>query len=295
MSVLITGATGLTGELLLQQLAAAQPGAKFGCLIRPSSRTNALEHLNLKLSYYIGDTAEVNTWQHYFAQQQPSTIVHIASIRHVPAILQALEPLAYRPRLIVVGTTGVYSQYNQYSATYKTIEAQLTAYAGPNCLLRPTMIYGSHRDRNLHKLLCFCNRYHCFPVFGSGQCLLQPIHAADLAQAICSILNMPDIQGNYDLSGGSVVTFVELLNLVACLLKRSVYQIALPLPLGLLAASLAEAVLPRSPVRREQILRLQEDKAYSHTAATQAFGFMPRSLAIGLSQEVQLLQARGLI
>jgi hypothetical protein len=29
----------------------------------------------------------------------------------------------------------------------------------------------------------------------------------------------------------------------------------------------------RSPVRREQILRLEEDKAYSHDAAQKDFGF----------------------
>jgi nucleoside-diphosphate-sugar epimerase len=296
MKILLTGATGLTGTLLLNRLAVVSPGSEISCLVRPTSDRSSIEKLGLALNYFIGDSSTAESWDRILSQYVPDTIVHIASIRHIPVILDSLEKAGQTPRLIVVGTTGVYSQYNQYSGIYKETESYLAKYPGSYCLLRPTMIYGSNRDKNLHKLIKFCHRYGFFPIFGVGKCLLQPIHADDLAQAILAVLQNPEVQGSYDLSGGSVVTFRELLALVEKLIGKSVRPISLPLNLGVWLATILENSLGRrSPVRREQILRLQEDKAYAHNAAQRDLGFFPRTLEVGLQQEVELLRSQGVI
>lgn len=296
MKLLVTGATGLTGQLFLKNLAETCSNFVAHCLVRPTSDRTPLQHLNLNLSYLTGDSSTSETWDEILAQHKPETIIHIASIRHVPVILNSLKKAKQNPRLIVVGTTGVYSKYNQYSKDYKAIEEQLAQYPGSYCLLRPTMIYGSQRDKNLHKLIKFCDRYGFFPVFGSGHCLLQPIHADDLAKAILLIWQRPTLHGTYDLSGGSIVTFRELLAIVEKHLGKSVRPIYLSLNMGIWAATVAENFLgARSPVRREQILRLQEDKAYSHEAAQHDLDFFPRSLETGLQQEVELLRGEGII
>jgi nucleoside-diphosphate-sugar epimerase len=158
------------------------------------------------------------------------------------------------------------------------------------------MIYGSYQDKNLHKLIQFCHQYGFFPIFGSGDNLLQPIHADDIAQTLLYAWENPQIQHIYDLSGGSVVTFRELLDLVGKLINRPVHAISFPLNLGIGLATLAENLLKeRTPVKREQILRLQEDKAYPHDAAQKDLNFSPRSLEIGLKQEVELLRHQGIL
>ena len=291
MKILVTGATGLTGSLFLNHLAEVNPGAEVDCLVRSTSDRRSIEHLNLNLSYFIGDSETSQTWDELLSKYTPETIIHIASIRHVPVILQSLEKAGKSPRFIVIGTTGVYSQYNHYSATYKNIETQLANYPGSCCLLRPTMIYGSHRDKNLHKLILFCDHYQFFPIFGQGNNLLQPIHAEDLAQALISVLLNPNITGAYDLSGGTVITLVELIALVEKILEKSVYPLPIPYALGLWSATIIEKILgKRSPIRREQVLRLQEDKAYPHESATKDFDFNPRSLDIGLREEIDIMR-----
>ncbi|MBD0343591.1 MAG: NAD-dependent epimerase/dehydratase family protein [Coleofasciculus sp. Co-bin14] len=296
MKLLVTGATGLTGSLLLNHLASSGVSWEICCLVRPTSTCSSIENLNLKLSYFTGDSSSRETWDAILAQHTPETIIHIASIRHIPVILKSLETTGQTPRLIVIGTTGIYSKYNQYAAIYKDIESQLVQYPGSCCLLRPTMIYGSDRDQNLHKLIKFCDGYGSFPVFGTGTCLLQPIHADDLALAILNTLQRPEVQGAYDLSGGSIVTFRELLGLVEKQIGKPVHPILVPLNLGVWLATVLETVLgQRSPVRREQILRLQEDKVYSHQAAQQDLNFFPRSLEVGLQQEVELLRNQKII
>ncbi len=296
MELLVTGATGFTGTLFLHHLASNTSGAEVYCLVRPSSDRTSLDNLNVNLNYLTGDSNTSQTWDEILATYTPKTIIQIASIRHLPVILPSLKKAAQTPRLIVIGTTGVYSQYNQYGGIYQEIEAQLGEYPGSYCLLRPTMIYGSDRDKNLHKLIKFGDRYGFFPVFGPGSCLLQPIHAEDLALATLATLQRPKIEGSYDLSGGSVVTFRQLLALVAKLIDKPIRQISLPLNLGVWLGTIGETFLgERSPLRREQVLRLQEDKAYAHDAAQKDLDFRPRSLELGLQQEVELLRSQGII
>lgn len=296
MNILLTGATGLTGTLFLGHLANTNPNSEIHCLVRPNSARHLIEHLNLNIRYFTGDTSSSQTWDKILAQNTPKTIIHIASIRHISVILNSLKKAEQTPRLIVIGTTGVYSQYNEYSGIYKEIEKDLIQYSGSYCLLRPTMIYGSERDKNLHKLIKFCHRYGFFPVFGSGNCLLQPIHADDLAKAILCALQRPQIEGAYNLSGGSVVTFRELLTLVEKQIGKPVRPLSFSLEIGVTLATILEMIFKqRSPVRREQILRLQEDKAYTHEAAQRDLDFSPRSLETGLQQEVTLLLNQGII
>lgn len=296
MKILITGATGLTGTLFLKRLAIKQPTAEVLCLVRPSSNCGFIQDINLYLNYFSGDSSTYKTWDDILSKYSPETIIHIASIRHTSVLIESLESSGMFPKVIVIGTTGIHSRYNHYCTAYKQIEKRLVEYRGSYCLLRPTMIYGSHRDKNLHKLIKFCDRYSFFPVFGSGQNLLQPVHADDLAQAILSLFLNPNIEGAYDLSGGTIITFNELIKLVGKLIGKPVRPLRLPYKAGLWSATLSEKILgDRSPVRREQILRLQEDKAYSHEPATQDFGYSPRSLEVGLQQEVEILRAEGII
>jgi nucleoside-diphosphate-sugar epimerase len=296
MKTLVTGSTGLTGSLFLAKIAEKSPFTKLTCLVRSRSSTSLIDPLKLQISYCMGDSAVPETWDNLLHENVFDTIIHIVQLRQIPVILEALKRANQRPHLIIIGTTGVFSKYNTYSAEYKDAESCLEQYQGTICLLRPTMIYGSHQDKNIHKLIRFCNSYKFFPVFGSGNNLLQPVHTDDLAQALLYAFEHPEIQGEYNLSGGTVVTLNELIFLVSKVLGKPVRAIHAPLNLGIGLATVAEKILKRrSPVKREQILRLQEDKAYSNSIACEKLNFSPRSLEDGLRQEVTLLKLNNII
>jgi nucleoside-diphosphate-sugar epimerase len=294
--LLITGATGLPGGFFMERLASTKPEIEIHCLIRPTSDRSMLDSLGLPIIYHIGDSSIPETWQQIFSENNFQTIIHLVQLRQVPTILNSLKKFQQTPRLIIIGTTGVYSKYNEYSAEYKKAESYLQQYAGSYGLLRPTMIYGTPKDKNLHKLIKFCHHYGFFPVFGSGDNLLQPVHADDIAQMLLKVWECPNIKGAYDLSGGSIVSFRQLILLVEKLLEKSVRSLSFPLKFGIWSATLLEKTLAKkSPVRREQILRLQEDKAYSHEEAKRDLGFTPRTLEVGLQQEIELMRSQGII
>jgi nucleoside-diphosphate-sugar epimerase len=299
MKIILTGGSGLVGGHFLNKISIDSKKYNLNCLVRVNSNREYIEEIRKKnliqIDYIVGDSSQSQCWD-LILKSCPDVIVHIASITHLHVILDKLKQNNQSPRLIIIGTTGIYSKYRQSAETYQKNEQLLRGYTGSYCLLRPTMIYGSHRDKNLHKLIKFCDRYGFFPVFGAGENLVQPVHAEDLAQTLLTALQNPHIQGAYDLSGGTVVNFRELLTLVGKLLDKPVRQISLPLNAGVWSATILENLLKeRSPVRREQILRLQEDKAYPHDAAQRDLDFFPRTLEEGLRQEVELMRSLGMI
>jgi nucleoside-diphosphate-sugar epimerase len=296
MKTLITGGTGLMGKLFLKRLADFSPGLELNCLVRPTSDRREIDKLNLKVTYHAGDSAMGETWDRVIAEETFDTIVHLVQLRQVPTLLASLKKAQQTPRLIIIGTTGVYSKYQQYSSEYQEAENDLVKYPGVYCLLRPTMIYGSPQDKNIHKLIKFCHKYGFFPIFGLGENLVQPIHADDIAQTLLKVWHSPHIQGAYNLSGATAISFRDLLALVEELLGTSVRQVSFSLNLGIWLATLSEKILgTKSPVRREQILRLQEDKAYPHDAAQRDLDFSPRTLKVGLQQEIELMRQQQML
>ncbi|AFY81392.1 NAD-dependent epimerase/dehydratase family protein [Oscillatoria acuminata] len=296
MKLVITGGCGLTGSIFLEKISKLLKDIEIIAIVRSTTQRKSIENLNLNLTYQIGDSSDSRTWTSLLENHCPDVVVHIASINHLSILLDSFKDKNYCPHLIVIGSTGVYSKYRQASTLKQEMENRLMNYEGTWCLLRPTLIYGSERDKNLHKLIKFCDRYGFFPVFGSGSSLIQPVYAEDLAKAILTALQRPHIQGSYDLSGGTVVTFRELLTLVGKLLGKPVRQISLPMNIGVWSATIIENLLrERSPVRREQILRLQEDKDFSHLAAQKDLDFQPRSLEEGLKEEIELLKSKKII
>lgn len=296
MKIAISGGTGLTGQLFLERLSKLHPLAEVTCLVRESSNRQFIETLPLKLNYHIGDIYDEHAWNKIFQSQELDVILHLAHIRATPAIISSLKKAFQTPRLIVISTTGCFSKYNQYAQMYKEAEECFSSYEGSYCLVRPTMIYGSPMDLNLHKLIKFCNKFGFFPVFGQGESLLQPIHADDIAQVLLSALEHPQVSGDYNISGGTVISFKDLISLVEKILGKPIKKIFIPLGLGVNLASISEKLLAtRSPIKKEQVLRLQEDKVFSHEKAKSDLGFSPRTLEEGLRQEVQMMRSQGII
>ena len=291
MKTLITGATGLTGTLFIKMLAQQYPETEITCITRPSSNRSDLEKTALKIHYLSGDTSQQRTWEHLFQEMTFDRIFHLVQLRQVPFMLRALASSKQSPHLNVIGTTGIYSKYNQYSDEYKVAEIHLNNYPGMHCLLRPTMIYGYPSDKNIHKLIKFCHRYHCFPIFGSGDNLLQPVHAEDIAKVLVYLWENPNHTGDYNLSGKTIISLRKLLDLISSLINKPVRQINFPIQFGLSLASICETVFKsNSPIKVEQILRLQEHKVFPYDNAQIDLSFNPRSLEEGLQEEVRLLK-----
>ena len=193
---------------------------------------------------------------------------------------------------ICVHTTGRYSKYKSESAEFIEIEDSLLKEFSNLTILRPTMIYGSRRDKNMHKLVRYIHKHKFIPVFGNGKNLMSPVHAQDLGNAYYDVLQNRDTTfGNqYNLSGKYEISYISILEETASALGKKVFFIHLPIWFCLVVVYIGNLVFgSRFPISVEQVSRMKEDKVFSWEDAYSDFGFSPRSFKDGIRKEVDEL------
>ena len=290
--VLVTGATGFTGSYVVPLL--LRRDYRVRCLVRTTSKTDALKGTEADLVF--GDLEDLASLTN--ALRGVDVLVNIASLGfgHAPNIVGAAVAAGVR-RGIFVSTTAVKTTLNAASKSVRLAAEHTIRQSGlASTILRPTMIYGARRDRNMCRLINHLNRWPIIPVFGDGQHLQQPVYVGDVAAAVVQSLESHAAIGEtYNISGGAVVTYNELIDAVCSLLRRKVYKIHIPAMPVVVALRALERISLRLPITSEQIQRLNEDKAFDHHDATRDFGYAPMTLVQGLSRELEDMGlARGL-
>ncbi|GAX92055.1 NAD-dependent epimerase/dehydratase family protein [Effusibacillus lacus] len=291
--ILITGWTGNTGSFVLKKIREKFPHKE---IIGISRSHNGQKNEGILVE--IADLSKEDQVRAVFEKYRFETIIHIANIRYSSLLMQLAN--TYRvPHIIMVHTTGIYSKYQAYSSLYKEIEESILKKSYENTtftILRPTMIYGNSRDHNMHKLIRFLARSPVFPVFGDGSAVMQPVHVEDLAAAIVACVNNEKAKNkDYDLSGGTVVTYKEILQMIIGLLQKKVIFFHVPLKLAIGLASIYGKLSKKPLISVEQIERLQEDKSYPFDKAAADLNYHPRSFFEGIKQEISELKKEGLI
>lgn len=148
-------------------------------------------------------------------------------------------------------------------------------------ILRPTLIYGLGRDRNIREIARFIRRFGFFPLVGGGRGLRQPVHACDVAAACVAALTAPAaVNRAYELSGGETITYREMVCRVFAALDRPPRLVPVPKEAARLVITLLR-LLPRcrhwSPGMVE---RMGRDLVFDHAAAVRDFRFTPGDFRI---------------
>ncbi|GMA16002.1 NAD-dependent epimerase/dehydratase family protein [Deinococcus metallilatus] len=284
----MTGATGNTGLATLRRLRALQPERPVLALVRASTDTAPLAELGVP--WHVCDLDRAET---YLGVVQPGDVLlETANLRHARALLPALAGAGVT-RAFCVTTTGVFSKHHSYSALYREIEEEMRHGLVQVTILRPSMIYGNERDHNMHKLLRFIAQVPLYPVFGTGRALMQPVHVEDLAEGVARAVTQ-DARGEFNLAGPVALPYRQIVDEAFRALGRRGVMLFVPVgPVAGLVSVLQR--VPRFPVKHEQVIRLQEDKAFDIGAAREALGYAPRTFAEGIAQEAARLRQVGLL
>lgn len=144
-------------------------------------------------------------------------------------------------------------------------------------ILRPTLIYGFGRDKNIAEIARFVRRFGFFPLFGKAKGLRQPLHAQDVAGACIAALGSPAAANlAYNLSGAQTLAYRDMVARIFRALGRPVRLLPVPLFVFQFAVAILR-LLPRyrnwSPAMAE---RMNRDLVFDHSEATRDFGFEPR-------------------
>jgi len=292
--LLVTGATGFLGSHTIPKLVEDYEG-KIRCFVRKTSDTRILENYsNIELAY--GSFDEIETFEN--ALEGVDTLINIASLGfgHGPAIVNACLEKGVK-RAVFVSTTAMFTNLNASTKVIRqTAEKAIVDSAIAYTILRPTMIYGTDKDRNMCRLIKVLKKTPVFPIFGSGEFLQQPIHVDDLAAAIIKSYKSDATHFKaYNLSGKDEVTYNSVIDITSSLLNKKVKRLHIPIKPVLLGLNAYEKVSKKPILKAEQVLRLNEHKNFSHLEAVKDFGFNTRTFKNGIKEEIDLMRSKSLI
>jgi uncharacterized protein YbjT (DUF2867 family) len=289
MIVVVTGATGFLGGHVVPLL--LDRGHIVKALVRSSSAQQVA--VRLGADPLDGNLDDPQSVDHAFGTAGGEALVNLASLGfgHAPTIVAAAEEAGLN-RALFVSTTGIFTRLPAPSKVVRVAAEELIKSSGLDwTIVRPTMIYGTPGDRNMSRLLRFLSRSPVVPLPGGGQGLQQPVHVADLAQAVVyGVERAVAIHKCYDVCGPEQLSMAQIVEQAGAALGRR--PLVVPIPLGppIFAARVYEHLSARPRLKAEQLQRLAEDKVFAIDAARDDLGFRPRSFAVGIEQEAALLR-----
>jgi uncharacterized protein YbjT (DUF2867 family) len=283
LKLAVTGGSGFLGGYVLRE--AVRRGHQTVALARNETAAGAVTALGARP--VSGDLNDARSLVGAFTAAGCDVLVNLASLGfgHAPAIIGAAEQTGIK-RAVFVSTTAVTTRLPASSKRIRLAAEQSIRESSLDwTILRSTMIYGDPGDRNLSRLLSLLGHVPVLPVPG-GRRLQQPVHAADLADAVLTAAERPAVAGrSYDVAGPEPLTFTELLQTAACAVASRTRFVPVPLS-PVLAAARGYELLSRNPkIRAEQVRRLAEDKAFAIDDAIRDLDYAPRSFAEGIRAE----------
>lgn len=203
----------------------------------------------------------------------------------IPNLVEELDKTSIR-QYIFISTTGIFTNLNPKSKDIRIgAEKAILNSKKKVVIIRPTMIYGSSRDRNISRMITFIKKYRCFLLFGDGLKLIQPIFVTDLSEAILRCVNNPNTFNKcYNIAGKTPITFKKCIEIIAEKLAMKILVLKVPLKASYRFLGLVESLGINLGIKSEQILRLNEDKSFSYEQANIDFGFSPLTFSEGLEK-----------
>lgn len=219
------------------------------------------------------------------------TVLHMAGIHWSREVFEAAACCGVR-RIIAVHTAGVYSKYKKAGATYRDIDCYVSDICKKNninvTILRPTMIFGNEKDRNMIVFIKMIDKLPIMPIINGGRYDIQPVFFEDLGKAFFDVLvhENDTVNKEYILSGEKPIQLRDAFDAIGQELKKKVVFFSCPYLIAYFGAWLLFLITFSKVDMREEVQRMCESRAFSHEMATHDFGYKPRSFSDGIAIEV---------
>jgi nucleoside-diphosphate-sugar epimerase len=326
--VLVTGATGAIGPLVVEALLTA------GYSIRTLSINPPPAGAWPKgVETFIGDITDLSAVQ--AAVQGVESVVHLAALLHVMnppdhmldlyrkinvggtknVVESAIE--ANVGRILFFSTISVYGDTNGHIVNEETLPRPDTFYGGTKLeaekmvltakgkagnpigtVLRLAAVYGSRIKGNYRQLLMALERGRFFPI-GPGRNRRTVIYDKDVAKAAVLALGHPAAAGRlYNVSDGQYHRLEEIIEAICRALGRTPPRFSLPVAPVRITVRVCEGALKKiglkPPVTRATIAKYLEDVAVDSQLIQKELGFTPGfDLHAGWEEAVREMRRPG--
>lgn len=287
------GATSLVGECLLQQL--TQEDHPVTIFSRSPDSQKLMSNCSKIVWHQLQSNVQVDASIPY---EKIALWVSLAPIWTLPEYFNRLLAHGIQ-RIVVLSSTSRFtkersSNPGEQATVQRLIEGErrLRIWAVNNnvewIILRPTLIYGLGRDKNVAEIAHFIHRFGFFPLLGPAKGLRQPVHAKDVATACFSaLMTVETANHSYNLSGGETLSYREMVKRILIALEdegllkfsfvsRKLRLVTVPRWLFQLAI-IGLRWLPRYQHWTTAMAdRMNNDLVFDCSEAKETFGFSPR-------------------
>lgn len=190
-------------------------------------------------------------------------------------------------RVVVLSSTSRFTKTESPDAAEQGIaaalvcgERQLVDWAEAQgidwIILRPTLIYGFGRDKNIASIASFIRRFRFFPLLGAAKGLRQPIHAGDVAAACLQALSHSEIVNrSYNISGAETLTYSEMVRRVFGAMGKKPRYLHIPRSVFQVAVALSRLFPRFREISVGMAERMNQDLIFDHGDAVRDFNFNP--------------------
>lgn len=210
--ILITGAASFVASRLLKRLLQENLVARINCLIFPPEAVDFLPEAD-RLEKFFGDLRNPDEVKPAFVDVE--LVLNIAPIFVAPSVVHICEELGIS-RVLFISSARKYSRLYQTQAGEIAACEQIIASSSLDyIILRPTMIYGDERDRNINPLMRYLQRYRFFPLPYRGERLVRPLFVDDLVNLIIGLIQQEKFgRRAYDVAGAEALKGRELMEII---------------------------------------------------------------------------------
>jgi uncharacterized protein YbjT (DUF2867 family) len=280
--IVVTGAAGLTGGAIVREL--LRRGHEVVGTTSSTQRVRAIAELGAEPA--VVDNDDPGSLAAAIAPAE--ALVHVAGIRWGERI--AASGVERLSRVVVISTAAIYASGHPSAAIYLRGEAALRGSAPGALFVRPTMIYGSPRDRNVHRVIAFARRWRSLPLPDGGHARIQPIHYEDLARATAALVGT-SASGVVDAGGPAPLTLAQAARAIFEALGRPAVLLRVPTAAALPVARIVDAATGSRWA--ERLLRSREDRVVDNGRLLELTGVTLRSFHEGARDEVAEMRRRS--
>jgi len=271
-NVFIVGATNQIGNFLLPMLIDSYN------IFALSRKKNYHEKIN-----WI--QADLNTLDSELVSSLSIDIlIYIGSMGKIDIFLDKFKNLK---RLIIFSSTSAITKKNSnvdkerhLSVNLLKGEEKVRKWSLENdvdlTILRPTLIYGINKDKNVAVITNFIRKFKFFPLIGNGKGLRIPVHAYDLANATFKIIDNPKTYGKiYSLAGAETLTYKEMVERIFLSLNQKTIIINIPEFLFKTLLKILKIIPKYHYLSTGMVDRINQDLCFDIEEAKKDFDYSP--------------------
>ncbi|AJP48529.1 epimerase [Rugosibacter aromaticivorans] len=278
----VLGASSLVGECLLPLLADADWQVVAYSRGAPGHGVDGVEWRQLPLAESPSPQPSPQR-----GEGVTSHWICVAPIWVLPNYFSLIEAAGAR-RIAVLSSTSRFTKVGSGDTAENAIavrlidgEASVREWAASRgiewVILRPTLIYGYGRDKNIAEIARWVRRFGFFPLLGKALGLRQPVHADDVAAACVAALLSP-VAGNsaYNLSGGETLAYREMVERIFAAMNRRARLVTIPLSVFRLVIGCLRWLPRYQHWSAAMAERMNRDLVFEHSDAARDLNFSPR-------------------